>query len=160
MVLNGNGNCDPRKKSKWWIFAQILKYGAAIVVAVVSFYAARQEKAEEADKTAKKALVQLEASYKEQSRQIEQLQNELRKVYRDRRNIVRSCKSEVDRMRDNMTFFLMGESKARRGQIKPQQQLLGALLKKAARADKIVSSPKPPKFSKPRPYNQIMQYRK
>ena len=155
-----------RKKTAFQWIGLFLKYGAGVAVAIISVYAARQDKAKEARIEANNRI---KMSYEEQSKQIVQLQLAVEKLEKGNKEIVDKCKAEVDTIRSNMTFFLMGENKARNRHMVPgNKELLSELLKTAARSQQKASGEssyhlesntsyqKPKMFKRPKKFDQLI----
>lgn len=140
-------------KSKVWPRTlALLKYGAGIIIALISLYGARQDKGRE-------AMTTLKSAYEEQSKQVLELQGAVRKLEDVRKETVAQCRSEIDGMRSNMTFFLMGLSKAKEqssiAESSEARKLLKALLKEATPASAPKAMKPAFKFQEPRPFEQL-----
>lgn len=138
---------EKRNKTGWYWLVQILKYGAGIIIALISIYAAKQEKAHE-------TMLKLKAAYGEQSKQVVELQNRFQSFEKANKDTVTACKAEVETIRSNMIFFLMGANKAspHRQAFEDQKKLLEKLVQGAPR--RKLPTPAMP-FKRPRKFEDL-----
>ena len=93
---------EEKGNGKWRWVGFAFKYGSAVIIALVSLYAARQEKAY-------KALAMLEVTYKEQSAKIVELQNYINNYETEKKAVFDECKAIASVTRQNALFYLMGK---------------------------------------------------
>ena len=123
-------------------FVAILKYGSAVVVACLAVYGANQGKAD-------LALKNVEASYKEQTERVVELQHAVELLSIRYEDVEGNCEVITSGLKTNMMFFLMGRGsdKLQGGELKTQ----GKHIQK--------DNPRRPKIPlrKPKAYRDVQQ---
>ena len=161
---------DEIRKSRSFKWAVLfLKYGSAIVIAVLAYYGARGDKAD-------RALGTTKAGYQETAKNVADLQKAMESLSKSQKDSVTECENRIqlaaDSLRQNLMFFLLGEGKGgRRGErievsAAERQQLLDTLIqqkveeareKQSQEKVSLKEAAKRFKFSPPKSFEKIEQ---
>lgn len=143
---------EGKEHSKWYWIGLVFKYGSAVLIAIVSVYAARQDKAQE-------ALEKLHAAYQEHSVKIVELQTYAKEHEDEKKAVLAECKSLADKTSENALFYLIGKEGrtqlqgARKGGLAEALNNLTSKLEKGS-----YSYPKKKlMLKKPRQFNKLEQ---